>query len=130
MLANLLSKPTGWQVCKGDIGRMFPSQMFIPFQLPAEELNWTSFKLKWPRAHERKGPGLPLGRRWMLIINFINNENNVVLRHLSPWRKLIVFSWSFDSTVFCSTIRNLTVTHLKMGGDKRLYCFKELLTLK
>lgn len=131
MLANLRTKPTSWKVCKDDIGGFFfHSQMFIPFQLPAEELNWSDFKLKRPKAYGRKGNALPFSRTWRLIVKFINNENNGVLSHLLPWRKRMVFFWSLDSTVFCSTICNLTVPLLKMGGEKRLHCFKELLTLK
>jgi len=109
---------------------IFPSHMYIPFQLPAEELNWSGFKFKRCKAYGRKGHTLPFSRSWRLIVKFTNNENNRVLSHLLPCRKLMVFFWSLDSTVFCSTICDLTYPPLKMGGEKRLYCFKQLLTLK
>lgn len=62
MPINLTTKSTSSKVCKGDIGGFFPSQMFIPFQLPAEERNWSSFKPERLRACGIKGHALPFSR--------------------------------------------------------------------
>lgn len=49
----------------------FPFQMFIPFQLPAEELNWSGLKLKRPKVYGRKGHALPFSRSSRLTVKLL-----------------------------------------------------------